>query len=481
MTGEGRIDIVQQGSPKLVKFKNPDFLSAALNAEAGLRLLSYANDISLVVGDDGTIVDVAVAPTAEILDCAADWAGEKWLDTVTVESKDKIRDLLAPGGDDPPRWRQVNHPNGDVDIPVSYLAIPLDDDGTVLAVGRELHGVSELQQRLLDAQHSLERDYARLHQAEIRFRMLFSMSSEAILFVDADSRRIVEANPAAGDLLGMPANKLINRTFPRGFTDSSNDRIDELLVRVRAAGDAGTVNVTPPTADDSVTLHASLVRREEGNYFLIRMHAGARASDDRVTRSMTDIVNRSPDAFVLTDETGAILGGNVAFLNLTANASDMQMVGQPIDRWLGRRGIDVRLLLRNLTERGEIRRFDTVVYPEYGDPVEVELSAVSVLDSDDPCLGFVIRPRARNETDSGGGADELPHSLEDMAELVGRVPLKELVRETTDVIERMCIEAALKMTNQSRASAAEMLGLSRQSLYVKLNRYGLTDLDSDDD
>ena len=73
------------------------------------------------------------------------------------------------------------------------------------------------------------------------------------------------------------------------------------------------------------------------------------------------------------------------------------------------------------------------------------------------------------------GGPELPHSLEEMTDLVGRVPLRELVRETTDIIERMCIEAALKMSGQSRASAAEMLGLSRQSLYVKLRRYGIGD------
>jgi len=47
------------------------------------------------------------------------------------------------------------------------------------------------------------------------------------------------------------------------------------------------------------------------------------------------------------------------------------------------------------------------------------------------------------------------------------------VRESTDVIEALCIEAALKLTGNNRASAAEMLGLSRQSLYTKLNRYGI--------
>ena len=54
-------------------------------------------------------------------------------------------------------------------------------------------------------------------------------------------------------------------------------------------------------------------------------------------------------------------------------------------------------------------------------------------------------------------------------------PSRNIVREATDVIERLCIEAALKLTGDNRASAAEMLGLSRQSLYVKLRRYGLGD------
>jgi DNA-binding NtrC family response regulator len=53
---------------------------------------------------------------------------------------------------------------------------------------------------------------------------------------------------------------------------------------------------------------------------------------------------------------------------------------------------------------------------------------------------------------------------------VGTASLKEIVSETTDVIEKICIEAALEMTNNNRAAAAEMLGLSRQSLYVKLSK-----------
>jgi DNA-binding NtrC family response regulator len=70
---------------------------------------------------------------------------------------------------------------------------------------------------------------------------------------------------------------------------------------------------------------------------------------------------------------------------------------------------------------------------------------------------------------------QLPRSAEQLAGLVGRLPLKDIVGETTDLIERLCIEAALELTRDNRASAAEMLGLSRQSLYVKLRRYGIQD------
>jgi DNA-binding NtrC family response regulator len=56
------------------------------------------------------------------------------------------------------------------------------------------------------------------------------------------------------------------------------------------------------------------------------------------------------------------------------------------------------------------------------------------------------------------------------------MPLKDIVRESTDLIERLCIEAALAYTSDNRASAAEILGVSRQSLYSKLHRHRLGNL-----
>ena len=158
-------------------------------------------------------------------------------------------------------------------------------------------------------------------------------------------------------------------------------------------------------------------------------------------------------------------------------ATEEQARGEPLDRWLGRTGVDFDVLVANLREHGSVRTFATIVRGEYGSIEDVEISAVAVHARRAALLRLHDPPRPARRHRRGGGRDsELPRSVEQLTELVGRVSLKELVRETTDVIERLCIEAALELTGDNRASAAEMLGLSRQSLYAKLRRYGLGDL-----
>ena len=93
----------------------------------------------------------------------------------------------------------------------------------------------------------------------------------------------------------------------------------------------------------------------------------------------------------------------------------------------------------------------------------------------DRLLGFTIRDAGRRLTSDTRANRELPRSASQMTELVGRVPLRDIVRETTDLIEPLCIEAAPELTPDNRASAAEMQGLSRQSPYVKLRRFGIGD------
>ena len=136
----------------------------------------------------------------------------------------------------------------------------------------------------------------------------------------------------------------------------------------------------------------------------------------------------------------------------------------------------MNVLLGTLKQHGVVRLFPTTLRAAYGEALKVEISAVAVLQDETPCLGFAIRDVERRLANDSRAARDIPRSPGQLAELVGRMPMRDIVSETTDLIERMCIEAALELTHDNRASAAEMLGLSRQSLYVKLRRYGLGDL-----
>ena len=191
------------------------------------------------------------------------------------------------------------------------------------------------------------------------------------------------------------------------------------------------------------------------------------------------MVEHAPDGIVLTTPDGLILAANPAFLDMAELAGEEQARGEPLDRWLGRPGVDLDVLMANLRQRGAVRLFATSLRGEFGAKLDVELSAAALGEGGAAAFGFTIRNVGRRLGNDRRAGLEMPRSVEQLTELIGRVSLKELVRESTDMIERLCIEAALEVTGDNRASAAEMLGLSRQSLYVKLRRYGLGDLDDE--
>lgn len=461
-------------------FQAPSQSLGNLNAEAVAALLASAGDIALVVDTRGLILDMAFGNDALAREWDDAWLGRHWQDTVTSDSRAKVDALLreAESGA-PPRWRHVNHASSrGLDVPIQYTAVKVMDDGKVVAIGRDLRATAALQQRLVEAQQSMERDYSRLRQMEMRYRLLFQTTPEAILIVDATSFKVTEANPAAATLLGQELNRMVGRPLPEAFPPAAAQSIQAFLAGVRATGRTDTTQVSAPDGIAGFTVSASLFRQEGVSLFLVRIAAAAAetAAAPAARPRFALVVESLPDGIVITDLEGRILETNAAFLDLAQLVTEEQARGESLERWLGRPGVDLSVLIANLRQHGTVRLYATTLRGEYGDTAEIEVSAVSIGTGERPCFGFAIRNVGRRLA-SDSRKRELPRSVEQLTELVGRVPLKDLVRETTDVVERLCIEAALELTGDNRASAAEILGLSRQSLYVKLRRYGLGDIE----
>jgi transcriptional regulator PpsR len=167
-------------------------------------------------------------------------------------------------------------------------------------------------------------------------------------------------------------------------------------------------------------------------------------------------------------------------LQIAHLASEEQAIGRSIDRWLGRSGVDLNVLLNNLRQHESVKLFATKLRSEYGTPTDVEISVGTYSDGDDEGFAFFVRDVGRRIASEPSMSTRLPKSVEQITQQVGRVPLKDLVRQSTDLVEQLCIERALELTGDNKASAAELLGVSRQGLYVKLNRYNLADGGAED-
>lgn len=460
--------------------------ASGLDRDAAIALISALGDIALVVDGNGVVREVASADGTDLVgDESKAWIGQQMVDTVTKESRGKVqallRDVASTGVS---RRRQVNHPlNNGVDLPVAYTAVRLNDKlGGVVAVGRDMRTIASLQQRLVETQQALERDYWRLRHVETRYRLLFQVSSEAILVIDSSNRRIVDANDAAGRLFDRSTDKLIGREFPIGVDSESFAAFDRAFADARTAGRSGNISARLADGGAAVEVSVSCFRQDAISLFLVRFSTtdrlGSAVPDSRPDTD--ELLAHSPDGFVVTDVEGRIISANGAFLDLVQLAGEQQARGRLLSEWIGRPGADLGVFLTTLRKFGAVRIMATAVRGEQGGAVEIEVSAAAT-NTEPHRIGFIIRDVGRRLAHGPRGARDLSLAVEQLTSLVGRVALRDLQRDTSDLVERHFIEAALELTNDNRTAAAEVLGLSRQSLYVKMRRHQLSDGSDTDD
>ncbi|MEM6665319.1 MAG: transcriptional regulator PpsR [Pseudomonadota bacterium] len=448
-----------------------------LSEDHAAALVMVASDVALLLDSSGTVRDAT--STDDVLDTIGQsWIGSRFAETVTVESRPKVDLLFSDAGGRGIRWREINHPRpGQSDLPLRYCALTLGNAGQTVLFGRDLRSLSGLQQKLIASQMSIERDYARLREANTRYRLLFQLSTEAIIVADADRLTLVDINPVAARLAGVKAEDVVGTRLTRLFEADSIVPLESVLAATRSIGRGEEVEVRLKARNVPVTVSASLFRQENTAHLLIRMGpALGRTLDPAPARSAAmDVLAQLPDAFVVTDDDHRILEANLAFVDLLQLGAVEQVRGQVLGQWFERPGVDLNVLIANLREHGSARRFPTVMRGALGSVEHVEIAAVAVPQGAQAIFGFAIRNVGRPERVEPSANGFAPRSADQLTELIGHMSLKEVVRETTDVIERMCIEAALDLTSNNRASAAQVLGLSRQSLYSKLRRHGIHD------
>jgi transcriptional regulator PpsR len=436
-------------------------------------------DVTLFLDMEGVIRDVTLsnALANESVDA---WIGRPWIDTVGELGSDKVKRMVDDARTSRVSiFRQVTQrfPSG-LELLLEYTTVKLGGKSGLVAIGKNLQAVAELQSRLIAAQQAMERDYWKLREVETRYRLLFSASNEAVLLIRAANLRIVEANPAALRALGLAPQRpegVAGRELLPEVAPAERDAFQAMLMRVREQGKAPGFLVHLGPDRGAWLVRASLMTSEPGVLFLLQLApaGGIQPQQGRGEHVfIEELIERGPDGFIVLDQEGVILRANRAFLELVQLGAERSVVGERLARWLGRPGADVTVLLATVVRHGVVRLFSTTIHGELGTDAEVELSAVGNTDSEPEYVGVLLRDVGRRLSNAND-ADHLSAVLGSLTEQIGKTTLRKLVDDTVGVVERHYIEAALELTSGNRTAAAEVLGLSRQSLYAKLDRYDL--------
>lgn len=452
-----------------------------LPAEMLARALSVAADIVISCDFAGTVDKVLINPESEHFGCLDHWVGRDLREFLTDECHPKLTRCLSEiAKEDGAAYRvtELNHTdNAEWEFPVQYTIIATGDRKGALLVGRDLRAIAEVQQKLVSAQLALERDHQISRERDTRYRALFEVITDPVLVIDAQTGVVEDANDAAAQVLGASLGKLRGSDVARLFV---GERTASFIERLRASASSDSSALTAAVvagSEAAVSLKAqayraggrmALVCRIDGEDPLI-------SESNLLSKRLQALYNKGLDAVVFTDRWGAIQNCNSAFEDLCEAAGATEIVGRQISEFLVRGSVEFKILSENALKAGRVRAHSARIATVLGAKVPVDISAISIGDRKDAGLAFVLREDLQLQLPAATDPALPAENAENLRNLVGTSPLKEIVSGTTEVIEKICIETAIDLTNNNRVAVADMLGLSRQSLYVKLRKYGLLD------
>ncbi|WP_179380793.1 transcriptional regulator PpsR [Jannaschia marina] len=437
-------------------------------------------DIALLVDWSGRVTDLRLRPGLDGVDRLSSWVGDDLRTHLTRESTpklDRCLETLRGGGGTPASELNLRPTSQGPELPMSFSFHRVGWENDVLMLGRDLRPLAEIQQQLVSAQLAIERDYEAQRVTEAQLNVLLETMTDACFFVNVTDRSLTTANAAAARLLGERRKGFDGVPLDRLFRPMAEGDMLEQLVTASHRADA-RVGLLRRDGARALEVAATSFRVPGAHMLLCRILTvpEVAANDDPDRPRFAELFNACPEAVAFVSIDGTILSANPAFLDLVEVAQESQLEDRSLAEFLTRGGLDLSVLLANVGQSGSMRLFSLLFGGGTGRPVE---ASVTRLDGGmRPVFGLVIRDMSRAGALRGPRRETAAVDMDSVVELLGQQSLKEIVAQATDVIERMCICAAVDLTSNNRVAAADILGLSRQSLYVKLRKYDLLKRDA---
>ncbi|MGL4237319.1 transcriptional regulator PpsR [Tabrizicola sp.] len=452
----------------------PDLPADPAARQLVLALVGAASDLTLLVSPEGLVEAVVVNPQSGLSALVGGWEGKHIQTLFAEESWTKLSPRLRETENGPAL--ELNHAGAvQYEFPVRYVIRKWQDSGRVLLMGRDLRALAEVQQQLVQAHRAIGRDHEAQRELETRYRVLMEENSFPLLIVSETTGRIVDLNSTAARLLGAARNDLLNAPVAQEFDGRRRGELLETLARNATSDSAAFLDLNVRRTGQRVKINAKMFRASRDRLLLCRigLSESAQTQQSDLSAMLQSLFDKGTDAIVFLDSNGVIKSANEAFLNLTDSHSQSVVVDRAFSDFLSRGAVDLKVLLDNVKRVGHLRHYRTRLNTDYMGEVSVELSAAMFQDRGKQFVAIIARDSVVTDSVVWPTVAVDNEGLRNVMRLVGYSTLKDIVAETTEIIEKMCIEAALEMSGNNRAAAAELLSLSRQSLYVKLRKFGI--------
>jgi transcriptional regulator PpsR len=457
--------------------KLPDLSALSRFApELATTLVSLVGDIALIVDDEGVIRNV-VQGDNPLAPMAAGWVGQPWAATVTGDTRRKIDQVLDEARSRGiSRRREVNLAlSFGQSIPVSYAAVKLGADGPLLALGRDLRTVAAIQQRFMESQAEMERQYWRQRQLEAHYRTLFQVAHDAALVLDAGSLQVRDANDAACRLLGCELDELRGRPLPQAVSPLSAHAVEELLRSVAHMRRSGEIRVALSGMPRLARLTVALLPKAKvadgaTPMLLVRAHAEAGDESASAEHRFVQFCQRTPEGLVVVDTGGRIQMFNPAFthwcdpgrrfaLKDAALADVLHLAADKVDALLGEcltQGI-VHSRVLMLGTRGRV--------------VETAVSAALLPGPGQTSVGLSLRALRSWRDDKARSAEltgeRLRDALGDLFTRLGQAEFSELVAQGAALVEGVLIDQALRECEFDPLRAAALLAIDPERVRAR--------------
>jgi hypothetical protein len=194
-------------------------------------------------------------------------------------------------------------------------------------------------------------------------------------------------------------------------------------------------------------------------------------SDSVLNKTLARLVDDSRDGVIVTDSSGRVLVANPAFLALAKLPNEADAKGQALVDWLTPQDRTLATLITQVRNRGIGHRIPAWIQPNGAGKLSAEVSAALLTEGDQECIGFTIRPvdvLAPPSRAGKGRHDGLVPEVDRLSEQIGVLTLPQLLQRTQVIAERHFLQLAMQSAGDDLAVAADLLGLSRESLVARL-------------